>query len=263
MGSKLAIVVIAFNEESEIEGCLTAAAQARPDDVLVIDSHSTDGTRPKAEALGARVVAHRWLGYGEQRNLALDLTDADWLLFLDADERVTHELAAEIRALVENPGDAAAASMPRWNWFLGRPLRCKNPDRQVRLARRGRFTWGGGIHARMRVDGRIVRFRDGLLHEPWADLDEFLAKKRVHARTIARDAVASGKRFRWSMLLRSFLSVHKHLLLRGGLLEGKRAILYAFGYLIYSLQKALYMLEADIAATSEPRPMPDPLKPVR
>ena len=105
---KLTVTVITLNEAAHIEAALASVAWA--DEIIVLDSGSTDGTLEKARPLATRVEQHDWAGYGAQKNRAGELASHDWILSIDADERVTPELADEIRATLEAPGAAATAS---------------------------------------------------------------------------------------------------------------------------------------------------------
>ena len=148
MTIRLSAIVITKNEARNIEACLDSLAFC--DQCIVVDGGSEDGTANLARAKGASVtIAQEWRGFGPQKNLALSLATGEWVLSVDADERVSPELAAEIRRAVTE-GLADAYEMPRLSTFCGRPMRHSGwyPDYVLRLFRRGR-----------------ARFSDDLVHE--------------------------------------------------------------------------------------------------
>jgi len=119
--AKLSVTVITLNEASNIEACLASVAWA--DEVLVVDSGSTDGTPDLARAKGARVIVRDWPGYSTQKNFASAEARNDWILSVDADERLTPELAAEIQATLTRDPAEAGFRMPRVTWHLGKWIR--------------------------------------------------------------------------------------------------------------------------------------------
>ena len=136
-------IVITLNEAAHIEACLASLAWA--DERLVVDSGSTDETVAIAERCGARVIMNTWPGYSAQKNFAADRAAHDWIVSVDADERVTPELAAEMQRVLAAPGDRAGFRVPRVTFHLGRWMRCTDwyPDYQLRLYDRRRATWNG------------------------------------------------------------------------------------------------------------------------
>src|SRR5690606_33239293 len=162
---RLSVIIITRNEAANIEACLQSVGFA--DECIVLDSGSTDDTVALAAAFGARVeTTADWPGFGPQKNRALDLATGDWVLSLDADERVTPELAQEIQAVLRE-ADFEAYDMPRLSSFCGRFMRHSGwwPDRVVRLFRRGaaRFT-DAAVHERVDARGPIGHLQPHLLH---------------------------------------------------------------------------------------------------
>ncbi len=153
----IGIAVIAKNEADRIGRLLDGAAFA--DEVVVVDSGSTDDTVRICRQAGARVVTHPWQGYAAQKQFALEQLSTDWILNLDADESVSPELAAEIRASVSQAADDVCGfTMPRLSWYLGRWIRHGGwyPDRKLRLVRRHAGTWSAdALHERLDVTGRV------------------------------------------------------------------------------------------------------------
>lgn len=227
--AKLSACVIAKDEEDRIGACLASLAFC--DEVLVVDSHSSDGTREVARAAGARVVEHDWLGYGPQKALAVRLAEHDWVLCLDADERVDERLRGEIEALrASGFAGAAGWTAPRCSRYLGRWIRHGTwyPDRQLRLFDRRRGNWNSNVvHEKVELDGSIGKLRGELLHEPYRAFADHLrtierytdlAAVRDHARgrraRVLDLVVRPGWRFfRFYVLQRSFLDGWRGLLL--------------------------------------------------
>ncbi len=167
--------VITLNEAAHIRECLASLTWA--DEVIVIDSGSTDGTPDLARAAGARVIERDWPGYGAQKDFAAGTASHDWILSVDADERVTPELAAEIRATLVNPGDHAGFRLPRVTWHLGRWIRTTDwyPDHQLRLYDRRHANWARRrVHESVTARGRVGQLSCDLQHYAYRDLAHHL-----------------------------------------------------------------------------------------
>lgn len=165
-GPKISIAVISLNEADRIGHLLKHASFA--DEVVVVDSGSTDGTVELCESSGARVIHKPWAGYADQKQYAMTQTSGDWILNLDADEYIPDKLAEKImEAISTAPPDIAAFSMPRLSYYLGRWIRHGGwyPDRKVRLVRRGMGNWiGDGLHEQLKADGRVIPLQDPMHH---------------------------------------------------------------------------------------------------
>jgi glycosyltransferase involved in cell wall biosynthesis len=190
----LTVFIAAKNEAANIGDCVASARFA--DEVLVLDSGSTDGTAEIARAAGATVVVTDWPGYGPQQNRAMDLATGEWLFSLDADERISPELAREIRTSI---ADAAydGYDVPRRSLFVTRFMRHSGwwPDRTRRLVRRGkgRFT-DHEIHANLQISGKVGHLRAPIIHYSYRDLTAVLEKMNRYSSGSARDLHARGRR---------------------------------------------------------------------
>jgi glycosyltransferase involved in cell wall biosynthesis len=173
---RLSAIIITKDEAANIGDCLDSLAFC--DERIVVDGASSDGTMMIAKQRGARVATHGWTGFGPQKNYALSLAQGDWVLSIDADERVTPELAQAIRAAIEN-GNADGYEIPRRSSFCGRMMRHSGwfPDRVLRLFRRdkGRFT-DDAVHERVVCDGAVERLKEPLLHYPVARLEDAIRR---------------------------------------------------------------------------------------
>jgi glycosyltransferase involved in cell wall biosynthesis len=173
---KLTVTVITKNEAANIASALESVSWA--DELLVVDSHSTDETVAIARAHGARVEVRDWPGYAAQKNFASSLASNDWILSLDADERITPELAAEIKALMQAEPAARGYRIPRVTWYLGRWIRTTDwyPDRQLRLFDRRAGRWGERrVHESFELDGASGELRAEIQHYAYRDMSHHLA----------------------------------------------------------------------------------------
>lgn len=170
----LSVAVIARNEADRVEGLLDSVAIA--DEVVFVDSGSTDGTIEICRFRGARVIEQEWLGYAKQKQLAMEQAQGEWILSLDADELLSPEAALEIVQAVKTAGpDVAAFSIPRLSRYLNRWIRNGGwyPDRKVRLVRRGHGLWvGDGLHEKLEVTGTVRELNSPLLHYVYRDISD-------------------------------------------------------------------------------------------
>jgi glycosyltransferase involved in cell wall biosynthesis len=178
--TKLTAVVLTLNEEEHIEQCIRTLAWA--DEVVVFDSYSADETVAIAREAGATVLQSPFENYAQQRNAALDAVETGWVLFVDADERCTPELAAEIRQVVET-GDQAAWFVPRHNIIFGRLTLGAGwyPDYQLRLFRHGRVRFERPVHETAVVQGESGYLHNPLLHYNYSDRAQFKAKQDAYS----------------------------------------------------------------------------------
>lgn len=195
MSAALSLCVITRDASASLEACLESASFA--DECVVVDSGSVDDTVEIARRRGARVIAQPWLGYGAQKNFAVGEATHDWVFCLDADERVTPELAASVRAALAAPAGAVAFTMPRRNRFLGRWLRHGEgyPDWNIRLFDRRRARWTEDpVHEHVVADGAVGRLAGDLLHESADSLERYLAKQNRYTTLQAQALHARGER---------------------------------------------------------------------
>ncbi|MDE3154156.1 MAG: glycosyltransferase family 2 protein [Acidobacteriota bacterium] len=192
---KLSVTIITKNEAADIGAALASVAWA--DEVVVVDSESTDDTVAIARRSTDRVIVRPWPGYIAQKNFAAAQAAHDWILSLDADERVTPELAQEIRALVDAGPADAGYWIPRVTWHLGRWIRSTDwyPDDQLRLYDRRRASWTGRyVHEGVRVEGRVGRLRHELQHYAYRDIADHLETIDRYTTFAARQMFEDGRR---------------------------------------------------------------------
>ena len=189
----LSVILITKNEAALIRQALDSVAWA--DEIVVLDSGSTDGTVEICRAYTDKVFVTDWPGFGPQKNRALAHASCDWVLSLDADEQITPELAAEIRAVIATTSDHVFA-IPRLSSFLGRPMRHGDwwPDEVPRLFRRGQARFSDDlVHERLVFEGKASRMKQLMRHDSMRSLDQMLAKLNHYTTAGAERMVRAGK----------------------------------------------------------------------
>jgi glycosyltransferase involved in cell wall biosynthesis len=228
MTPKLSAIIITRNEANNIAACLHSVAFC--DERIVVDSGSTDDTVAIAKSCGAEVATHEWAGYGPQKGFALSLARGDWVLSIDADERVSPPLAGEIRAAIAS-GSADGYEMPRLSTFLGRPMRHSGwyPDYVLRLFRRdnARFT-DDLVHERVVCRGPIARLTVPLDHHPVLRLEDAVARLDGYSTAGAKMLAVSDRRVTFmSGITHGIWSFLRAYVLRRGFLDGHEGFLLA------------------------------------
>jgi glycosyltransferase involved in cell wall biosynthesis len=219
----LSAVLITHDAATQLLDCLPGLAFA--DEILIVDSGSTDDTRELAAQAGARVIAHPWLGFGPQKQYAVSQARHDWVLCIDADERVPAELADVIRATLAQPAYGAYA-MPRSNFFMGRYLRHGEgyPDWSLRLFDRRRARWSDDVvHEKVLTQGPVGRIggHTGLLHHSADSLAVYLDKQNRYTSLQAEMMLAEGRSASvLQMVLSPLLRFVKFYFFKGGVLDG-------------------------------------------
>lgn len=217
----LSAVLITKDAASRIEACLDALGFCA--EIVVVDSGSSDGTAALARQRGARVIESDWRGFGPQKQFAVDQARYDWVLCVDADERVSAELRASIAAALAMPA-FKAYRFARRNRFLGRYLRHGEgyPDWSLRLFDRRHARWSDdAVHEKVVTDAAVGTLAGDLLHDSAETLERYLAKQERYTTLAAQEALAAGKRAGVARLLLSpLVRFVKFYLLRLGFLDG-------------------------------------------
>ncbi len=234
----LSVVIISRDEVDRIERAIRSVAFA--DEVVVVDSGSTDGTVALARRLGARVIEADWPGHVAQKNRAWAEAQGDWVLSIDADEAVSVPLAAAIQAALAAPA-ADGYRFARLNIWLGHPLRHGRwyPDRRVRMARKAAGRWGGeDPHDHLVVDGVVADLDGDLDHVPYRSLGEHLATIDRYARISADGLRARGVRAGWGdLLVRPPWHFVRAFILAAGFRDGVPGLVVAALGAVYTLLK--------------------------
>lgn len=226
---RLSAFLITKNEAQDLPSCLESI-RACADEIVVVDDLSTDDTVEICRRHGARVYSRPLDGFGPQKQFALEQTTGDWALSLDADERLTPELAREIRQTLARPEPSVAFALRRHLFFLGRRLRFGGvgSDWSVRLLKRGHGRFRDLlIHESLEVDGPCGRLRHPVNHFSYATLEEYLAKRSLYTVLSAEQAYRRGRRFSRFDHLRPAWEIFTRVILRGAWLDGQPGIIYA------------------------------------
>lgn len=225
---RLTAIIITKNEAANIGDCLDSVAFC--DERIVVDCGSDDDTAAIARSRGAQVTEHGWRGFGPQKNFALSLATGEWVLSIDADERVTPELAAAIGKTVSE-GNADGYEIRRRTRFLGKEMLQSRlfPDYILRLFRRGRARFTDAlVHESVICDGPIARLSEALLHDPVARLEDAISRIDRYSTASAEMLVAKGRQVSFATGIAHgmwmFLRIY---ILRLGFLDGRVGFLFA------------------------------------
>ena len=249
---KLTVTVITRNESANIEAALASVAWA--DEILVVDSESTDDTAAIARRHNARVETRPWPGYSAQKNYAASQASHDWILSLDADERVTPALAAEIQSLLATEPPHRGYRVPRISHYLGRWIRGTDwyPDYQLRLYDRRAGEWNGRrVHESVRLAaGAPGRLTHDLQHYPYRDISHHLATIDRYTTLAAEQMAADGRKPSIvGVALHPPFAFLRNYVLRGGLTNGSA------GFVVSVLNS--YYVFLKLAKTRELHSRPD------
>lgn len=217
----LSAVIITLNCIRQLEACLDSLGPV--DDVIVVDSGSDDGTMELAQRRGARVIEREWLGFGAQKQHGVEQAGCDWVLCIDADERLSSELRASIVLALAAPR-FRAYEFARCNRFMGRYLRHGEgyPDWSLRLFDRRAARWSNDpVHEKVMTETPVGRLHGDLLHDSADSLDGYLAKQNRYTSLAAQAFVAQGRTAHLGHLLFSpWVRFVKFFFFRLGLLDG-------------------------------------------
>ena len=255
---KLTVTVVAKNEAADIGAALASVAWA--DEIVVVDSHSTDDTVAVARRHTDRVVVHDWLGHIEQKNYAASLASHEWILSLDADERVTPALASEIRALLAGTPREAAYVIPRVTFHLGHWIRTTDwyPDYQHRLYDRRAAKWTGRyVHEALTVQGGVGRLRGELQHYAYRDIADHLETINRYTTYAARQMHEDGRRAGLLQLAgHPPLAFLRNYIARGGIRDGARGFVISAmnAYYVFLKFAKLWELNRVQGAGTNPEP---------
>ncbi|MEZ5286597.1 MAG: glycosyltransferase family 2 protein [Vicinamibacterales bacterium] len=251
--------VITFNEAAHIQAALASLSFA--DEIVVVDSESTDETVALARAFTDRVFVRPWPGYVAQKNFAAEQASHDWILSLDADERVSGPLSDEVRGILggANPPPMAGYRMPRVTFHLGRWMRSTDwyPDYQLRLYDRRRARWAGRrVHESVQADGPVGRLTGEILHYAYRDISHHLQSMDRYASLAAEQMFEDGRRAGWwDLALHPPAAFFRNYLLRGGFRDGVPGLIVSAMNARYVGLKFAKLWERCSASTStQPEP---------
>lgn len=240
MANTLSVVLITLNEASNLLRTLKSVSWA--DEIIVVDSGSTDETVAMARAAGARVFEEPWKGFAAQKNLAIAHAACGWVLSLDADEEVSPELAREVQALLANEPAFSAYRIPRLNHFIGKPLRHGGywPDPKLRLFKRGSARFAErAVHETMETDGPAGECKSPLLHHCYPTIEEYVEHMNRYSTLSADMLVGSGRApqsvvaLLWQAVANPAATFLYNYVFRLGFLDGTAGLLQHLNHSIY------------------------------
>jgi glycosyltransferase involved in cell wall biosynthesis len=253
----VSVTIITHNESANIRAALESVAWA--DEIIVVDSESSDDTVAIATRYTSRVMVRPWAGYVAQKNFAAEQATYDWIFSLDADERVTPALADEVRRVVEKGSAAAGFRVPRVNFHLGRWIRSTDwyPDYQLRLYDRRRARWTGKyVHESVTAEGPVLNLEHELQHYAYRDIADHLRSLDRYTSLAARQMYEDGRRANWfDVLIHPRLAFVRNYLLRGGFRDGMPGLIVSVMNSYYVSLKFAKLWELCSPSTSTP-PVP-------
>lgn len=257
----LSAAVMTYNEEANIQDCLDSVTDF-VDEIIILDSFSDDDTETICRANPkVRFYQHPFDGYIEQRNRALEMCTSDWILCLDADERVSRELRASIEALLERNPDIAGVKFPRLTFHMHRYIRHGGwyPNARYRLVRRGMAYCGGeNPHDKILLKGKGAKIKGDLIHFTAEDLSEQVKTINRFSSIVALTRYNKGKNFRlWRLLVKpvgTFLEVY---LYKRGFLDGMQGFIIAVSSSFSSFLKEAKLFELSVLGSDKPSNLSD------
>ena len=261
MAATLTVIVPTFNEEDHIRGCLESVKWA--DDLFVVDSFSSDATLAIAREYTGHIVQHEYVNSATQKNWAIPQAKGDWVMVLDADERVTPELRARIQEVLANGSDFDGFRIKRMTVFFGKLIRhCGwHKDYLVRLWRRGKGRYEDlHVHADVLVDGKVGTLHEHFLHDTYRSLDHYLEKFGRYTTWSSNDLYQQGKRATWANLaLRPLWRFFRMFILRRGFLDGKDGLVLCSlaAFSVFMKYARLWDRRRREAAAEPPLPAPE------
>lgn len=214
---KLTVIIPTFNEEAYLEDALFSVAFA--DEIIVIDSFSTDATPEIAKKFATKFLQRKFDNFSNQKNFALKEATGDWVLFVDADERVTHSLEAEIKATIQNPKHKGyKINFP--HFYMNRFL-YHHSDDVLRLVKHESASFSGLVHEKLRCDGSVGKLKNKMLHFTYKNLESYISKKESYAWFQAEQLFEKGKKTTWfHLFFKPAYRFFRSFILKGGYRDG-------------------------------------------
>ena len=249
----VSVVIITQNEADNIRNALESVQWA--DDIIIVDSGSTDDTIQIAKQFTDRIVSHKWAGYGAQKNYGASLATHDWILSLDADEQLSAALTEEIHSLLENEPTARGYRMPRVTHYLGQWIRTTDwyPDYQLRLYDRRVAQWSDHlVHESVSVNGPIEYLRFELEHFAYRNVSQHLATIDRYTTLAAQQMLKNGRQANTlDLVLHPLGAFLRNYIARGGFRSGSVGIIVSLLNSYYVFLKFVKLWEAQRSASDE------------
>lgn len=249
MPTPLSVIILTYNEETSIAGAIESVLWA--DEVLIVDSHSTDATLEIARSYNIRVEQHAFENYSKQRNWAIGQATHDWIFMLDADERVSAASQAEIVSLLQSAPAHPAYQLKRHNYLMGKRIRYSGwqNDWVSRLFDRRRADYGSKpVHEKLVVNGKTGSLKQPLLHFTYKSLESFLDKHNNYSKASARDLAAAGKSINYyHLIIKPAFRFFRSYIIKMGFLDGKEGLFIAClnGWNVYMRSTIAWRLQKE------------------
>ena len=249
---KISVAVITFNEESNIERCLKSVVSLA-DEIVVVDSLSSDKTVEIAQTNGARVVSQKFLGYIEQKNFAIDQCSNDWVLSLDADECLSETLLTNLNAIKNNPPAADGFRMARMTSYCGQWIKHGGwyPDKKVRLINKHKARWGGiNPHDELIVNGLVKEVKGDILHYSYYSIEGHQQQAEKFSSITAEHLFQLGKKTSlFRIYVKPVVRFLRDFIFKRGFMDGKNGFIIACisAHAVYLREKKLKSLHEKTA----------------
>ncbi len=236
---KISVYMITYNNERTVEKALQSVTWA--DEIVVVDSFSHDKTMEICRKFTDKVFQRKWPGHRDQYQYAADLTTHEWIMFVDADEEVSSELAKEIRETLNGGAEGVDGFFVyRRTYYLGRWIRYGGwyPDGEIRLYRRKKGKWEGGLHAKIEVDGKVRSLKNQYLHYTYRNISDQIQTIDRYSSIAIEDMVNSSKSFRLANLIfNPPFRFFKEYVLKLGFMDGIPGLIIAISTAYYAFIK--------------------------
>ncbi|GBD03763.1 SPBc2 prophage-derived glycosyltransferase SunS [bacterium HR19] len=242
----LSVAIITLNEENFIGDCIKSTLDIA-DEIVVVDSFSSDKTAEISESLGAKVIRRAFDDFSEQKNFALNMCKNDWVLFLDADELLSEKARQEIKKINFSDTDFSGFKMKRKNFYLGAHVRVWD-EWVLRLFRKSKGRWVGKyVHEKVHLDGKIGKLDGEIIHFPYHSVYEHLQKTLKFGLLSSNKKYEEGEKFSLNKLIFSpFWAFFKTLILKNGFKDGVRGLIISYSAMIDRIVRYSLLWERDV-----------------
>jgi len=244
----LSVYMITFNNGATIERAMKSVS-GWTDEVIIVDSHSTDGAQGIIQRYTERLLQFDTQDLREKYQYAQDQCTNQWVLFIDADEWFTHDIKEEISSIIQGQSLYDGFIVNRRNMYLGREIRYGGwyPDREIRLYRKEKGHWEGGIHAKITINGKIGTLKNYYMHTPYADTAHQIRTIDRYSEAYAEDLRSSGRRFHlYNMITRPLYRFFRDYILKRGFLDGIPGLIIVASTMYYVFMKHAKLWEIEM-----------------
>lgn len=244
----LSVYMITFNNGATIESALKSVSDWA-DEIIVVDSHSADGAQEIIQRYAEKLLQYNTQDLREKYQYAQDQCTNQWVLFIDADEWLTHDIKEEISSIIKGQSLYDGFIVNRRNIYLGREIKYGGwyPDREIRLYRKEKGRWEGGIHAKIAIDGKIGTLKNYYMHTPYADTAHQIRTIDRYSGAYAEDLHSSGRRFHlYNMITRPLYRFFRDYILKRGFLDGIPGLIIVASTMYYVFMKHAKLWEIEM-----------------